>query len=62
MSDLVGKSDDRQIQNRTRKVKEAAREVEEDLGALKRVGREFLKPSPKPRQSLDNQKVLSLRA
>ena len=41
MSDLVGKSDDRQIQNRTRKVKEAAREVEEDLGALKRVGREF---------------------
>ncbi|WP_317216097.1 hypothetical protein [Gluconobacter sp. GP1] len=41
MSDLVGKSDNRQIQNRTRKVKEAAREVEEDLGALKRVGREF---------------------
>ncbi|MEN3177608.1 hypothetical protein [Gluconobacter sp. OJA] len=55
MSDLVGKSDDRQIQNRTRKVKEAAREVEEDLGALKRVGREFFeaftKAASEPGQS-----------
>ncbi|MBS1023047.1 hypothetical protein JK208_12580 [Gluconobacter sp. Dm-74] len=55
MSDLVGKSDDRQIQNRTRKVKEAARQVEEDLGALKRVGREFFeafaKAASEPGQS-----------
>ncbi|MCP1236736.1 hypothetical protein NKW55_08955 [Gluconobacter kondonii] len=55
MSSLVGKSDDRQIQNRTRKVKEAAREVEEDLGALKRVGREFFeafaKAASEPGQS-----------
>lgn len=55
MSDLVGKSDDRQIQNRTRKVKEAAREVEEDLGALKRIGREFFeafaKAASEPGQS-----------
>ncbi|MGC5749465.1 hypothetical protein J4P41_12640 [Gluconobacter sp. NFX36] len=55
MSDMVGKSDDRQIQNRTRKVKEAAREVEEDLGALKRVGREFFeafaKAASEPGQS-----------
>ncbi|WP_317216100.1 hypothetical protein [Gluconobacter sp. GP1] len=55
MSSLVGKSDERQIQNRTRKVKEAAREVEEDLGALKRVGREFFeaftKAASEPGQS-----------
>ena len=55
MSDLVGKSDDRQILDRTRKVQAAAREVEEDLGALKRVGHEFFeafsKAASEPGQS-----------
>ncbi|MFT8612412.1 MAG: hypothetical protein ABF727_07210 [Gluconobacter oxydans] len=55
MSDLVGKSDDRQILDRTRKVQAAAREVEEDIGALKRVGREFFeaftKAASEPGQS-----------
>lgn len=55
MSDLVGKSDERQIMDRTRKVQAAAREVEEDLGTLKRVGREFFeaftKAASEPGQS-----------
>ncbi|MBS1035863.1 MULTISPECIES: hypothetical protein [Gluconobacter] len=55
MSDLVGKSDERQIMDRTRRVKAAAREVEEDLGTLKRVGHEFFdaftKAASEPGQS-----------
>ena len=38
---LGGKRDERQVMDRTRRVKAAAREVEEDLGTLKRVGHEF---------------------
>ncbi|OAJ66358.1 hypothetical protein [Gluconobacter cerinus] len=55
MSSLVGKSDHRQILDRTRKVQAAAREVEEDLGTLKRVGHEFFeafsKAASEPNQS-----------
>ncbi|MEN3168335.1 hypothetical protein [Gluconobacter sp. OJB] len=55
MSGLVGKSDERQILDRARKVQAAAREVEEDLGTLKRVGHEFFevfsKAASEPGQS-----------
>ncbi|MFT9381302.1 hypothetical protein [Gluconobacter sp.] len=55
MSGLVGKSDERQVMDRTRRVKAAAREVEEDLGTLKRVGHEFFeafsKAASEPGQS-----------
>ncbi|GLQ66999.1 MULTISPECIES: hypothetical protein [Gluconobacter] len=52
---MIGKSDERQILDRTRRVKAAAREVEEDLGTLKRVGHEFFeafsKAASEPGQS-----------